>query len=392
MPQVGTQQPNMIRREVQRRVYHIVQNTIRRADRLREASAKPREFLLVLLDGAQIQLVGLGLGLTTIIGTLGYMIIERWNIVDAFYMTVITLSTVGFGEVLPLSALGRVFTVVLILVGIGLFTYGVSSAIEYVATGEVLLTLEARRKEERLFTMKNHFIIVGFGRVGREVAGAFNAEQVPFVVIDVRDGSIEAATERGYICVQGSATEDLVLLEAGIEQARGLVACAGSDATNVYAVLTARGLNEKLLIIARAIDDNSEAKMMRAGADRVISPYTISGRRMANLAVRPHVVDFLDIASATTEIEQALEEVIVEDGAIIANQTIGQVDLRRRTGANILALYLPNGDWVSNPTTATILEPGTRLILLGNRDQLDVTEALARSLPNLANKDGEPDA
>jgi voltage-gated potassium channel len=382
----------MIRREVQRRFHNLVQETNRRFERLRESSAQPREFLMVLLEGVQIQLVGIGLGLTTLLGTIVYMIIERWNAVDAFYMTVITLSTVGFGEVLPLSPVGRVFTVMLILVGIGLFTYGVSSAIEYIATGEVLVNLAARRKEERLFTMKNYFIIVGFGRVGREVAAALYAEQSPFVVIDVREESIEDATERGYICVTGSATEDNVLLEAGIQQARGLVACAGSDATNVYAVLTARGLNDKLLIIARTIDDHSEPKMLRAGANRVISPYSISGRRMANLALRPHVVDFLDITATSTEIEQALEEVIVEDGAIIANQTIGQVDLRRRTGANILALYLPNGKWVSNPTTATILEPGTRLILLGNRDQLDVTEALARSLPDLANTDGDSNA
>lgn len=382
----------MIRREVQRRAYHFSQDIQHRLDRLREASAKPREFLVVLLEGAQIQIVSSGLAITTLLGTFGYMLIEGWNLIDAFYMTVITLSTVGFGEVMALSATGRVFTVMLILVGIGLFTYGVSSVIEYVATGEVLQTLEARRKEERLFTMKNHFIIVGFGRVGREVAAAFSEAHIPFVVIDVRDESIAAATERGYICVQGSATEDHVLLEAGIKQARGLVASAGSDATNVYAVLTARGLNDDLLIIARAIDDNSESKMRRAGADRVISPYVISGRRMANLAMRPHVVDFLDITAANTAIEQTLEEVIVEEGAIIANQTIGQVDLRRRTGANILALYLPTGEWVSNPTTATILEPGTRLILLGNRDQLDVTEALARSLLNLSNEDGESDA
>lgn len=375
----------MIRRELQRRLYHFWQNLHSHFADLRLASEQPRAFIRVMLEGAQIQIVGVGLMIITIIGTIGYILIEDWNAIDAFYMTVITLTTVGFGEVFILSAEGRIFTIILIMVGIGLITYGLSSAIEYVATGEVLRQLEERRTEEKLSAMKEHFIVVGFGRVGREVASAFAAEKIAFVIIDVRDEMIEQATERGYVCVCGSGTEDDTLREAGIERARGLVACAGSDATNVYAVLTARGLNEKLLIIARAIDDSSESKMIRAGANRVISPYALSGRRMANLAMRPHVVDFLDITSESSMLEQALEEVVVEEGSIIVNQTIGQVDLRRRTGANILALYLPNGEWLSNPTTATLLEPGTRLILLGNRDQLAVTEALACSLPELSN-------
>ena len=383
----------MIRREVQRRFYHFWENVKLRFANLRVASEQPREFIRVMLEGAQIQIVGIGLLIVTIIGTIGYIIIEDWGLVDAFYMTVITLTTVGFGEVFVLSSEGRLFTIILIMVGIGLITYGLSSAIEYVATGEVLRRLAERRTEEKLSTMKDHYIIVGFGRVGREVASAFAAEKIPFVIIDVRDEMIAQATERGYVCVCGSGTEDDTLREAGIENAQGLVACAGNDATNVYAVLTARGLNENLLIIARAIDDHSESKIIRAGANRVISPYSLSGRRMANLAMRPNVVDFLDITSESTMLEQALEEVIVEEDSIIVNQTIGQVDLRRRTGANILALLLPNGEWLSNPTTTTLLEPGTRLILLGNRDQLDVTEALAKRLPELSDmNDGDKNA
>jgi voltage-gated potassium channel len=231
--------------------------------------------------------------------------------------------------------------------------------------------------------MHDHFIIVGFGRVGREVAAVLASEGVPFVVIDQSEEAIAQATDLGYVSLHGTATEDETLREAGIEEARGFVSCAGNDATNVYAVLTARGLNENLLIIARVTEDHSEPKMLRAGADRVISPYALSGRRMANLAIRPHVMEFLDITSQSSELEQALEEVIVEEGSIIVNQTIEQVDLRRRTGANILALYLLSGEWVSNPPATTLLEPGTRLILLGNRDQLAVTEALARSLQTI---------
>lgn len=341
---------------------------------------RQREFLSVMLQGIQVRFVVIGLAITIVVGTVGYMLIEGWNALDALYMTTITLTTVGFGEVRQLSGPGRIFTIGLILSGIGLLTYGLSSAIEYVATGEVTRNIRARRQYERLTAMKDHYIIVGFGRVGREVATSFADAKVPFVVIDNNPQSIERATNEGFLCVEGSGSDDMVLLEAGIERARGLVACAGSDATNVYAVLTARALNERLLIIARAIDEASESKIIRAGANRVISPYVLGGRRMANLAMRPHVVDFLDITSKSSELEQILEEVVIEEGSALGQQTIAAVDLRRRTGANILALYLPDGQWLSNPTPSMVLTPGTRLILLGNRQQLTVTEELARAI------------
>ncbi|NDJ86121.1 MAG: potassium channel protein [Chloroflexi bacterium] len=373
----------MLRRDIQRRLYHLTNNLQTRWQAAATASKRSREFLRAMSEGVQIQIVGLGLLFTMVVGTIGYIIIEDYDFVDSLYMTIITLTTVGFGEVRALSHEGRMFTVVLILIGVGLLTYGFSSAIEYVASGQVWDRLERRHKREKLYTMHDHFIIVGFGRVGREVAAVLASEGVPFVVIDQSEEAIAQATDLGYVSLHGTATEDETLREAGIEEARGFVSCAGNDATNVYAVLTARGLNENLLIIARVTEDHSEPKMLRAGADRVISPYALSGRRMANLAIRPHVMEFLDITSQSSELEQALEEVIVEEGSIIVNQTIEQVDLRRRTGANILALHLLSGEWVSNPPATTLLEPGTRLILLGNRDQLAVTEALARSLQTI---------
>ncbi|PJF40124.1 MAG: potassium channel protein [Phototrophicales bacterium] len=338
-----------------------------------------RELLKTLLQSTQVRLVVFGLGITVLVGTAGYMLIEGWNIIDALYMTVITLTTVGFGEIRPLSESGRIFTIGLILAGVGLITYGLSSAIEYVATGEVARVIKARRQYERLMAMRDHFIVIGYGRVGREVATTFAEANVPFVVIDSNPAAIERATEEGYVCVQGSGTDDEILLEAGIERARGLVACAGNDATNVFAVLTARALNDRLQIIARAIDEQSESKIIRAGANRVISPYVLGGRRMANLAMRPHVVDFLDITSQASGQEQILEEVVIEENSALTNQTIAEVDLRRRTGANILALYLPDGQWISNPSPSMVLMPGTRLILLGNRQQLNETEELARA-------------
>lgn len=370
----------MLYREVERRLYHQWERLTRRLVTMLQTALPTFELLGAVIKGVQVQIVVSGLLVVLLLGTLGYMVVEGWNAIDALYMTMITITTVGFGEVHPLSTVGRIFTILVLLLSLGIVTYGVSSAVEYVVTGQVLMKLDERHRREQLSKMQNHFIVIGFGRVGREVAAAFAREKVPFLVIDSKPDVLKRAQELGYLCIEGSATEDDTLLEAAIQRARGLVACAGNDATNVYAVLTARGLNEKLLIIARAIDDHSEAKMLRAGANRVISPYVLSGRRMADLAVRPHVVDFLDLTSAFSEIEQALSEVIVEEGSIIVNQTIGQVDLRRRTGANILALFLPTGEWVSNPTASTLLEPGTRLIVLGNNDQLEVTAALARSI------------
>lgn len=380
----------MLRREVERRLFHQWERITHRLHTMLVTALPTFELLGAIIKGIQVQIVVSGLLGVLSLGTIGYMVIEGWNIVDALYMTMITITTVGFGEVHPLSDIGRIFTVIVLLLSLGIVTYGVSGAVEYVVTGQVLMKLDERHKREQLSRMQNHFIVVGFGRVGREVAAAFARESVPFLVIDSKPDVLKLAQELGYLAVEGSATEDETLLKAAIDRARGLVACAGTDATNVYAVLTARGLNEKLLIIARAIDDHSESKMLRAGANRVISPYVLSGRRMADLAVRPHVVDFLDLTSASSEIEQALSEVIVEEGSIIVNQTIGQVDLRRRTGANILALFLPNGEWVSNPTASTLLEPGTRLIILGNNDQLEVTAALARSLA-VFNPEGQED-
>ncbi|MCB9437487.1 MAG: potassium channel protein [Anaerolineales bacterium] len=380
----------MLYREVERRLYYQWERVTRRLRTMFVASLPTLELLGAIIKGVQVQIVVSGLLGVLSLGTIGYMVIEGWTIVDALYMTMITITTVGFGEVHPLSDIGRIFTVIVLLLSLGIVTYGVSSAVEYVVTGQVLMKLNERHKREQLSKMQNHFIVVGFGRVGREVAAAFARENVPFLVIDSKPDVLEFAQELGYLAIEGSATEDETLLKAAIDRARGLVACAGNDATNVYAVLTARGLNEKLLIIARAIDDHSESKMLRAGANRVISPYVLSGRRMADLAVRPHVVDFLDLTSASSEIEQALGEVIIEEGSIIVNQTIGQVDLRRRTGANILALFLPNGEWVSNPTASTLLEPSTRLIVLGNNDQLEVTAALARSL-TVFNPEGQED-
>jgi voltage-gated potassium channel len=231
--------------------------------------------------------------------------------------------------------------------------------------------------------LKDHFIVAGYGRVGREVASGLRQEANAFVVVEYDSANIEKAQADGALVIEGNATEDDILLQAGIERAKGIICATGSDATNIYIILTARGLKADLFVIARASDENSEAKMLRAGADRVISPYVLSGRRMANLAVRPYVVDFLDVTGTTDKIEKTLEEIVVEAGSIIENRTISQAAFSSRTGALILALYRSTGELLTSPHPETLLEAGTRMIVLGTRDALDVTEALARNFAQL---------
>lgn len=340
--------------------------------------------LRALIIGAQVRgLIFVIVGALAF-GTLGYMVLEGWNFFDSFYMTMITISTVGFGETRELSNAGRMFTIALIVIAVTLLAYGVSSSIEYIVTGELLTNVAENRRTSMLSELSGHYIVAGYGRVGQEVTLALAQEEVPFVIIDPDSDALEKASSQDLLVVTGNATEDGILIEAGIERAKGVICATGSDATNVYVVLTARGLNNNLLIISRASDEQSEAKLLRAGADRVISPYTLSGRRMANLAVRPFVVDFLDVTGTAGELEKTLEEIVVEEGSIIENRTIGEADLGRRTGALILAIYRSTGELLTNPEIWNVLEPGTRMIVLGTRDALDVTEALAQNFRNIS--------
>ena len=350
-----------------------------------ESLQEQGRLISAILVGAQIRsLLVMILGIL-VVGTGGYMLLSDMAPVDGFYMTMITISTVGFGEIGgDLNWAARLFTILLIVLALTVLTVALGSTVEYVATGELLKTVAESQRRTMISDMQDHFVVAGFGRVGQEVTLALQQEGVPFVVIDPSPEVAEKAHEDGILVITGTATEDDTLHAAGIDRARGVICATGSDATNVYIVLTARGLNSELFIISRASDESSEAKLLRAGADRVISPYILSGRRMANLAVRPFVVEFLDVTGSAGELEKTLEEIVVEEGSIIQNRTIGEADLGNRTGALVLALYRSTGELLTNPRVETLLEPGTRMIVLGTRDALDVTEALARNFLNLS--------
>jgi len=307
-------------------------------------------------------------------GAIGYVIIEGWSFIDALFMTVITITTVGYEEVHPLSAGGRIFSIFLIVGGVGGALYVLSSIVQFIIEGQLGITLGRRRMERRIAKLKEHFILCGYGRVGQEIARIFTEEEVPFVIIDKDQESIAGAEKDGYLYVLADATNDEGLKEAGIERARGLVVAAGSDADNVYITLSARGMRPDLFIEARASSSEAEAKLKRAGADRIISPYSLGARRMAQLALRPTVVDFIDTVIYRRGQELQLENVAVGNDSALIGLTVEEA--RLRTKAVILAISRKRGKVVTNPTAEETIQAGDMLITLGTREQLTALEKI----------------
>src|SRR5688500_12747316 len=254
-------------------------------------------------------------------GTAGYVLFWDWPIDDALYMTVLTLSTVGFREVRELDGLGRAWTAGLAVGGVALIFGTVGLVAEAFITGAASGNREKKRMAEAVEKLESHFILCGYGRVGSTVARELQHAQIKIVVVDINPESVDRARRDGYLVVVGDATSDAVLEAAGIKRARGLITTTGSDASNVYVTLSARALNRDLFIVARANDENSEAKLTQAGANRVVSPYIRAGRQIAELATRPRVADFIDFALSHGQLSFSIEELEVANGDSIAGQT-----------------------------------------------------------------------
>ncbi|MGQ9571665.1 MAG: potassium channel family protein [Dehalococcoidia bacterium] len=304
------------------------------------------------------------------LGIVGYILIEGWSFLDALYMTVTTVTTVGFREVKPLSDEGRVFTIFLILFGVGAAFYILTALVALVVEGDLGLALGLRRMKGKIEALRDHHILCGFGRVGEEIAREFRARGVPFVVVDSNPEAIERARKHGYLLVEGDASSDATLLEAGIERARCLLAASDSDSGNTYIVLTAKALNPRLFVVARAGQPASMTPMVRAGAERVISPYSIGGRRMALSALQPLVVDFIETLAKGRHGEQILAELEVSEGSGLAGMTI-EGCLRDCRGAVVLAVQKASGDVQVGPRGGTVLELGDRLMVLGSEAVLE---------------------
>ena len=316
-----------------------------------------------------------GMMMLMMVGTSAYQWLEGLSPIDAFYMTAITISTVGFGEVKPFTPAGRIFTVALIAAGGGLAAYLLKTAVEFLVSGDWRTQLEHERRQTMLRKLTDHIIVCGYGRVGREVAHELRAEKLPFVVMDKDPDKIARIQDAGYLALQGNAANEIYLKEAGIERARGLVAAVNSDAENVFIVLTARGLRPNLTIVARANYEDSESKLLRAGANRVIFPYRISGRRMVTMMVRPHVADFLDEVTHAGEQELLVEQVWLAQSSPLVGQTLGQADLRNLFNITILACRSADGQVNTHPGAEMTLCADSHLVVLGTRDQI---QALAR--------------
>ena len=303
-------------------------------------------------------------------GTLGYRYLEHWPWLDAFYMTIITLTTVGFGETQPLSPAGRLFTIVLIAGGAGVVAYASSTLVQLLISGDLQKQLKLNRRQKMLQKLQNHYIICGLGRMGRHVALDLQNQGSPFVMIDIDEKVIDRCTELGYICLLGNAANHTTLEKAGIERAKCLIATAPSDAENVFIVLTAREMCPDLIIVSRMNFDDSESKLLRAGANEVVSPYAIGGRRMVTYVQRPGVVDFLDVVLHSQELELQLEEFMVNEASKLAGQSLQEAQLRSQIGVNIVALRAPHQPLSTNPSPNCVLEPGTYIIALGTSQQL----------------------
>ncbi len=305
-----------------------------------------------------------------LIGTAGYMAIEGWSFLDALYMSVITLTTIGFQEVQPLSDGGRVFTIVLAVSGVGAIFYGMIALFQFLLEGELAVLLGARRMKGRIAALRSHYILCGFGRVGTEIARGFSARGVPFVIVESNPKAIGRAQAGGHLLLEADATSDAVLREAGIERARGLLAASDSDADNTFIALTANALRPDLYVVSRAARPESEPRMRWAGADRTISPYAIAGRRMALSALQPLMVEFIDTLARGRHEEQILAEIEISEESGLGSRTIEDV-MQACRGAVVLAVQRATGAIQVGPSGSSQLAVGDRLIVLGDEAELE---------------------
>jgi voltage-gated potassium channel len=311
-------------------------------------------------------------------GVLGYMAIEGWSFIDALFMTAITVTTVGFEEVHPLGTGGQIFTIFVAFFGIGWAFYILFGLVDLILGGQLGLALGMRRMRGKIEALRDHYILCGFGRVGQEIARDFVARAVPFVIVDSNPEAIERARKHDYLLVEGDASSDAALTEAGIQRARCLLAASDSDSGNTYIVLTAKALNPRLFIVARTGQPASATPMLRAGADRVISPYSIGGRRMALSALQPLVVDFIDTLVTGRHGEQILAELEASEESGLAGMTI-EGCFQACPGATILAVQKPSGAIQVGPRGNTVLKLGDRLIVLGYEADLEALSPPALS-------------
>jgi voltage-gated potassium channel len=326
-----------------------------------------------------VRLRRFGLALLALLGVLGIGTIgfhgfgEGW--IAAFYRSLVAVSLSGFDSA-PDSNSERIFTIVMIIFGVAIFLYVAGAIAEAIARGLVTGAWQERRKRLTIEAMSNHFIICGYGRVGRRAAREIRESGEPYVVVDFHEDALEAARKNGDVLIEGSGTEDVNLVAAGIERAKGLVASADSDVDNLYITLSARATHPELLIVARASDDDAAKKLRMAGADRIVQPYSTAGREMAKLVLKPQVAAYLDAASTVGGSAIQFEEIVVTPGCRHLGKTIAELRVRDATGARIIAVRKADGSFDATPSPTLPLEEGDIIIGVGNASELLALEEL----------------
>jgi voltage-gated potassium channel len=321
-------------------------------------------------------LIAAVLGFTLILGTAGFRLIEGYSWFDAFYMTLTTITTVGYQEIRALSHAGRVFNSFLILFGVTAMFLAVGGMTQTIIELELQDSYGKRRKRRMIEKLQDHFIVCGFGRVGRNACDEFERTKAPFLVIDRNEERAARATNAGMLAIVADATQDDSLRQAGVLRAKGLIAALPSDAENLFIILSAKALNPRLTVVTRVTEEEAGEKLRRAGADTVLTPYTMAGRQLADALLRPHVVEFLDFARSNLGQEITMEEVCVSSNGELRRRTLGELLKLQRSGAIVLAIRQHGGETIFNPSPDVEISAGDFLIVMGKRSSLKELEEI----------------
>ena len=320
-------------------------------------------------------IISIALSLVLIgLGSVGYMLIEGWSFMDAFYMTIITLATVGYGEVHKVGFEGRLFTVVLILLGVGYFLYVAGHIIQFLVEGRIRLVLGRRKLDNQINRLKGHYIICGYGRIGRVLARFLIARYIDVVVIEHDQDRVAKMDEDGILYLIGEATDEAVLQRAGIQRAKGIVTAVATDADNVFLVLIAKQLNPELFIVARASQNSAKKTLMAAGADKVISPYDLGARRMAHAILRPTVIRFLEMAFADESVDIQIEELRVGSASRMVGLTMKDSGIRQDYDLMIIVIRKADESMTFNPKADTVIEAGDVMVVVGRAKSIKQLE------------------
>ena len=313
-----------------------------------------------------------------LIGTSGYMIIEGWPVSDAIYMTIITLATVGYGEVHQVSGVGRIFTIFLIVAGVGYFMYVVGLLVQFLVEDRIRVILGRRKLDKQIAKLKEHYIICGYGRIGRVLARYLTERYLNVVIIEKNESRQAAMDEDGVLYLMGEATDESLLLRAGIKDAKGLITAVATDADNVFLTLIAKQLNPGLFIVARAIQNTAKRTIQAAGANKVISPYDLGARRMAHAILRPTVIRFLELAFTDENTDVQVEEIRVHSTSRLLNVALKDSGIRQQLDLIILTIKKADDTMIFNPKADTRIETDDTLVVVGRAKSVSQLEQMMR--------------